>query len=112
MRCAGCGVSTGCTWGPGARVGFDEVPFPTPGPHVLSYRATLDVLIDTVARVSGWIQAHRRRVDVRPWQRAATCWTQAVLVMRWLIDGTDVDVLARDARISQATAYRYLDEAL
>jgi len=79
---------------------------------VLTYRATLDVPIDTVARVSRWIQAHRARVDARPWQRAATCWTQAVLVLRWLKNGTSVDLLARDARISQATAYRYLHEAI
>ena len=36
----------------------------------------------------------------------------AVLVLRWLIDGTDVHLLARDAKISQATGYRYLHEAL
>lgn len=48
----------------------------------------------------------------RPWQRAATCWTQAILVVRWLIEGTDIPVLARDAQISQATGYRYLHEAI
>lgn len=79
---------------------------------MLSYRATLDVPIETVARVSRWLQAHRKRVDSRPWQRAATCWTQAVLVLRWLIDGTDVHLLARDAKVSQATGYRYLHEAI
>jgi DDE superfamily endonuclease len=79
---------------------------------VLTYRATLDVPVSTVATVSRWIQAHRARTDVRPWQRAATCWTQAVLVLRWLVDATDVRLLARDARISQATGYRYLHEAL
>lgn len=79
---------------------------------MLTYRATLDVPIDTLARVARWIQAHRARVDARPWQRAATCWTQAVLVLRWLIDHTDLRLLARDAKISQATAYRYLHEAL
>lgn len=79
---------------------------------MLSYRATLDLPIETVARVSRWIQAHRRRVDRRPWQRAATCWVQAVLVLRWLIEDTDVYLLARDARVSQATAYRYLHEAI
>jgi len=47
-----------------------------------------------------------------PWQRAATCWTQAVLVLRWFIDRPDVHLLARDARLSQATAYRYLHEAI
>lgn len=79
---------------------------------MLSYRATLDVPTETAARVSRWIQAHRKRVDVRPWQRAATSWTQAVLVLRWLMDDTDVHLLARDARVSQATAYRYLHEAI
>lgn len=79
---------------------------------MLSYPATLTVPIETCARVSRWIQAHRKRVDDRPWQRAATCWTQAVLVLRWLIDDTDVHVLARDARVSQATGYRYLHEAV
>lgn len=79
---------------------------------MLSYRATLDVPHATVARVSSWLQAHRRRVDDRPWQRAATCWTQAVLVLRWLKDGTDVSVLARDAGISLASGYRYLHEGI
>ena len=79
---------------------------------MLSYRATLDVPTQTVARVSRWIRAHRKRVDARPWQRAATCWTQAVLVLRWLIDDTDIHLLARDAQVSQATGYRYLHEAI
>ena len=79
---------------------------------MLSYRATLDVPIETVARISRWLQAHRRQGDARPWQRAATSWTQSVLVLRWLIDGTDIRLLARDAKISQATGYRYLHEAI
>lgn len=79
---------------------------------MFSYRATLDVPLETVARVSRWLQAHRRRVDLRPWQRAATCWTQAVLVLRWFKDGTDIAMLARDAKVSLATAYRYLHEAI
>jgi hypothetical protein len=79
---------------------------------VLLYRATLPVPIETVARVSRWLQAHRKRVDSRPWQRAATCRTQAVLVLRWLVDGTDVHLLARNAKVSQATGYRYLHEAI
>jgi hypothetical protein len=35
-----------------------------------------------------------------------------VLVLRWLVDGTGVHLLARDAKVSQATGYRYLHEAL
>ena len=79
---------------------------------MISYPATLDVPFATAVRVSGWIQAHRRAHDVRQWQRAATCWTQAVLVLRWFKDNTAVRLLARDAAISLATAYRYLHEAV
>lgn len=79
---------------------------------MIAYRATLDVPHHSVATVSAWLQAHRRRHDARPWQRAATCWVQAVLVLRWLKDDTDIALLARDAAISQATGYRYLHEAL
>lgn len=79
---------------------------------MLSYRATLPVPLFVVRRVSAWLQAHRRAHDKRPWQRAATCWTQAVLVLRWLIDATGVHRLARDHGLSQATAYRYLHEAI
>lgn len=79
---------------------------------MITYRATLPVPHETVARVSGWIGAHRRRHDIRPWQRAATCWAQAVLVLRWFTDGTALAQLARDARIGIATAYRYLHEAI
>ena len=79
---------------------------------MITYRASLDVPFTTCATVSGWLAAHRRAVDVRPWQRAATCWVQAVLVLRWFKDGTALWLLACDACISQATAYRYLHEAL
>ena len=79
---------------------------------MLSYRATLDVPIATVRTVSGWLTVHRRAHDIRPHQRAATVWVQAILVLRWLKDATDVRALARDAGVSQATAYRYLHEAL
>jgi hypothetical protein len=79
---------------------------------VISYRATLDVPPQTVVCVSRWLAAHRKIHDRRPWQRAATPYAQAVLVLRWFKDATDLPVLARDARISIATAYRYLHEAI
>lgn len=62
--------------------------------------------------MSRWLAARRREVDSRPWQRAATCWTQAVLALRWFKDATKIDRLARDAGVSIATAYRYLHEAI
>lgn len=79
---------------------------------MISYRATLDVPPETLAFVSRQLAAHRKIHDRRPWQRAATPYAQAVLVLRWFKERTDVDVLARDSRISIATAYRYLHEAI
>lgn len=35
------------------------------------YRATPDVPITTVRTISGWLTAHRRTHDIRPYQRAA-----------------------------------------
>ncbi|GAA1740370.1 hypothetical protein GCM10009809_39870 [Isoptericola hypogeus] len=39
-------------------------------------------------------------------------WDQAVVALRWYVDGTRVKQLARDARIGLSTAYRYIDGAL
>ncbi|WP_098463454.1 transposase family protein [Isoptericola jiangsuensis] len=79
---------------------------------MITYRATLDVPPDTLRTVTRWIAAHRRVRDIRPWQRVATARTQALLVLRWFKDSTRVHLLARDAEISIATAYRYLHEAV
>lgn len=80
---------------------------------MLSYRVTLDLPETIVRRISAWLSAHRRRHDQRPWQRAATCWTQAVMFYRWMIDATPhPQVVARDHDLAQATCYRYLHEAL
>ena len=79
---------------------------------MITYGATLDVPAHTLTVVTRWIAAHRRARDIRPWQRAATARTQALLVLRWFKDATRVHLLARDAGISLATAYRYLHEAI
>ena len=79
---------------------------------MISYRATLDVPVSTLVQVTAWLNRHRQAHDVRPWQRAATCRTQAILLLRWFREATDVKILARDAGISTATAYRYLHEAI
>lgn len=79
---------------------------------MLSYRATLDAPSTTAARICGWLTAHRRAHDVRPERRAATTRVQAVMLLRWMAEGTAVEALARDSGVSLATAYRYLHEAL
>lgn len=79
---------------------------------MITYRATLDVPASTVQVVSRWLAAHRKAYDLRPWQRAATPYVQAVMVLRWFKDATDLRLLARDGQVSIATAYRYIHEAI
>lgn len=82
------------------------------GSRVLFYHATLHVPMHTVRTISAWIYAHRKKNDKRPWQRATTCWKQTIMLLRWLYDDTDILTIARDSKVSQATAYRYIPEAL
>src|SRR4051794_38611151 len=51
-------------------------------------------------------------LGTRPGQRAATVHTQVVLVLRWLRHRLDLRTLALQARVSIATAYRYLHEGV
>jgi DDE superfamily endonuclease len=79
---------------------------------VITYRASLDVPAETAYQVARWLTAHRKAHDARPWQRAATPFVQAVMVLRWFKEATDPRILARDAHVSIATGYRYLHEAI
>jgi hypothetical protein len=56
--------------------------------------------------------AERRRRGTPAGSRALTCFWEAVLALHWFRDRTCPDALARDHGISQATAYRYLDEVI
>jgi hypothetical protein len=107
------GVSKLGTWSPPVEDAFRQrKASDLQGLHVISYRATLDVPDSTLTRVTAWLSAYRHAHDVRPWQRAASARTQAVMVLRWFRHATDLSTLARDAGISLATAYRYLHEAI
>jgi hypothetical protein len=79
---------------------------------VLSYRVTLDVPIQLVLFVSGLLADRRREIGTRNGTRALTCWKQAVFTLAWFRDRPDVRRLGQGAGISQATAYRYLNEAI
>lgn len=79
---------------------------------MITYRATLDVPAETAYQVARWLSSYRNTHDTRPWQRAATPFVQAVMALRWFKEATDVPILARDACVSIATAYRYLHEAI
>jgi hypothetical protein len=79
---------------------------------VISYSATLDVPIETLRRFTAWLAAHRRAIGTPTGSRAATCRTQALLVLRWFRDDTRMRTLAADAGLSISTAYRYLHEGI
>jgi hypothetical protein len=78
----------------------------------VSYTAVLPVRKSTVLFVSGLLAAERRRRGTRGRRRALGCYRQAVLVLRWFLDGTRLAQLAADNRIGRSTAYRYLHEGI
>ena len=79
---------------------------------MITYHASLDVPATTQEMVTRWLAAHPRRPGTRPVRRAATARTQALLVLRWFKDATKLLILALDAGISTATAYRYPHDAI
>src|SRR3954465_3026388 len=82
------------------------------GPHVITYSATLDVPAETATLLTDLLVAERLRRGTGIGARAASCRTQAVLVLRWFREDADMKVLAADTRISLATGYRYLHEGI
>jgi hypothetical protein len=78
----------------------------------VTYTAVLPVAEETVLFVSRLLAAERRRRGTRARRRALGCYRQAVLVLRWFVDGTRLAQLATDHRIGRSTAYRYLHEGI
>jgi hypothetical protein len=78
----------------------------------VTYTATLSVREETVLSLSGLLHAERLRRGTRRDRRALGCFKQAVLVIRWFLDGTRVKQLAVDNGIGKSTAYGYLHEGI
>jgi hypothetical protein len=78
----------------------------------VAYTAVLPVAEETVLFVSALLAAERCRRGTRSRRRALGCYRQAVLVLRWFVDGTRLAQLAADHRIGRSTAYRYLHEGI
>jgi hypothetical protein len=79
---------------------------------VLSYRVILDVPLPLAVFVSELLADHRREIGTRNGTRALSCRKQAVFALAWFRDRPDVPRLGKGFGISQATAYRHLDEAI
>lgn len=78
----------------------------------VTYQAVLDVRLETVLFVSGLLAAERQRRGTRAGRRSISCFNQAVMILRWFIDGARMASLARDNAIATATGYRYLHEGI
>lgn len=78
----------------------------------VTYTATLTVREQSVLYVSTLLHAERLRRATRTGTRALSCFNQAVLVIRWFLDGTRLAQLATDNAIGKSTAYDYLQEGI
>lgn len=78
----------------------------------VTYRCVLPVDREVVTWLAARLQAGRRRRRTRKGTRALGAFQQAVLVLRWLFDGTRMTQLTCDNAVSSATGYRYLHEGL
>jgi hypothetical protein len=78
----------------------------------VTYTAVLPVEEETVQFVSAVLAVDRRQRRTRARRRALGSYRQAVLVLRWFLDGTRLAQLAADNRIGRSTTYRYLHEAI
>jgi hypothetical protein len=78
----------------------------------VTYTAVLSVAEETVLFVSRLLTAEQRRRRARRRRRAQGCYRQAVLLLRWFLDGTRLTQLATDNQVRSSTAYRYLHEGI
>jgi len=62
--------------------------------------------------VSALLHAEGQSRGTRSGTRKLTCFAQAVLVIRWFLDGTRLAQLAGDNKIGKSTAYDYLHEGI
>ena len=79
---------------------------------MISYRVILDVPFQLALSVSELLAEHCSEVGTRDGTRALTCWKRAVFALAWFRDRPDIRRLGAGFGISQATAYRYKDEAI
>jgi hypothetical protein len=78
----------------------------------VTYTAALSVREETVLFLSGLLDTERQRRGTRAETRALGCFKQAILVIRWFLDGARVKQLAADNKVSLSTGYAYLHEGI
>ena len=78
----------------------------------IAYTTTLEVRRETAECLAKLLAAHRLAVGTRAGRRALGPFKQAVMVLRWFLDGTRVRQLATDNHLGKSTAYEYLHEGI
>jgi hypothetical protein len=78
----------------------------------VTYTGVLPIGEHTAVYLAQLLAGERRERRTRRGRRALSPWRQAVLVLRWFLDGTRVAQLAVDNQISLSTGYRYLHEGI
>jgi hypothetical protein len=78
----------------------------------VTYTAVLPVREETVDFLAGLLADERIRRGTRTDTRALSCHDQAILILRWFLDGTRISQLARDNAIAKSTGYDYLNEGI
>lgn len=78
----------------------------------VTYSSVLQVRPSTVAFFARLLLQRREAIGTRAGRRALSPWSQAVLVLRWFLDGTRIRQLAADNAIGASTCYRNLHEAI
>jgi hypothetical protein len=79
---------------------------------VYLYSAKLDVHRNTVRYVAALLRTERRRRGTRKGTRRLSPFKQAIFVLAWFRDKTDIERLGAGFGLSRSTAYRYLDEGI
>lgn len=76
------------------------------------YRAILDVPRELIWFVAKLLRAERQARGTRKGRRSLGPYRQAVFVLVWFREKSDIANLGRGFGLSQATAYRYLNEGI
>jgi hypothetical protein len=82
------------------------------GLHVIAYPAMLDVPTELAEFLAGLLAAERVNRGTRTGSRALSCTDQAVFALVWFRESRNIPLIGKGLGISQAAAYRYLDEAV
>ncbi|NYE41196.1 hypothetical protein HEB29_002207 [Streptomyces fulvorobeus] len=96
----------------GARTSIVPTVLPCGGSISDADTAVLVVKGSTAEHLADLLRGHRIEAGTRTGRRAGGCFRQAVLVLRWFLDGARLVQLSCDIRVSVSTAYRCLHEEL